>query len=79
MTAVDLTVRFAPTIRSGSFRRCLKGNQPNRSSGHFQLPIEEKLKHHIIDGERIGLEDSLKAALKKYPPLEIITTFCLTA
>ena len=29
------------------------------------LPIEEKLKHHIIDGERIGLEDSLKVSARK--------------
>ena len=41
------------------------------------LPIEEKLKHHIIDGERIGLEDSLKVALEKYPPLEIINDLLL--
>ena len=41
------------------------------------LPIEEKLKHHIIDGEKIGLEDSLKAALEKYPPLEIINEILL--
>ncbi len=41
------------------------------------LSIEEKLKHHIIDGERIGLEDSLKTALEKYPPLEIINDILL--
>ncbi len=41
------------------------------------LPIEEKLKHHIIDGERIGLEDSLKAALEKYQPLDIINDILL--
>jgi len=41
------------------------------------LPIEDKLKHHIIDGERIGLEDSLKTALEKYPPLEIINDILL--
>lgn len=41
------------------------------------LPIEEKLKHHIIDGERIGLEDSLKVALETYPPLEIINDILL--
>ncbi len=41
------------------------------------LPIEEKLKHHIIDGERIGLEDSLKVAMEKYPPLEIINDILL--
>ncbi|MBX7055333.1 MAG: methionine synthase [Pyrinomonadaceae bacterium] len=41
------------------------------------LPIEEKLKHHIIDGERIGLEDSLRTALEKYDPLEIINDILL--
>jgi 5-methyltetrahydrofolate--homocysteine methyltransferase len=41
------------------------------------LPIEERLKQHIIDGERIGLEDALKLALNTYQPLEIINTFLL--
>src|SRR5207247_9509360 len=41
------------------------------------LPVEEKLKHHIIDGEKIGLEDALKEALEKYPPLEIINNILL--
>lgn len=41
------------------------------------LPVEERLKQHIIDGERIGLDDSLTEALKSYPPLEIINTFLL--
>lgn len=41
------------------------------------LPIEERLKQHIIDGERIGLEDALKLALEQYPPLQIINTFLL--
>ncbi len=41
------------------------------------LPIEEKLKHHIIDGERIGLEDSLNVALEKYEPLYIINDLLL--
>ncbi|MCC5620262.1 methionine synthase [Nostoc sp. CHAB 5715] len=41
------------------------------------LPIEERLKRHIIDGERIGLEEHLKKALEEYPPLEIINTFLL--
>ncbi|ARV62248.1 methionine synthase [Nostocales cyanobacterium HT-58-2] len=41
------------------------------------LPIEERLKRHIIDGERIGLEEQLAKALEKYPPLEIINTFLL--
>ncbi len=41
------------------------------------LPVEERLKRHIIDGERIGLETQLNKALEKYPPLSIINTFLL--
>lgn len=41
------------------------------------LPVEERLKRHIIDGERIGLEEQLAKALEKHPPLAIINTFLL--
>jgi 5-methyltetrahydrofolate--homocysteine methyltransferase len=41
------------------------------------LSTEEKLKHHIIDGEKIGLEDNLKIALEKYPALEIVNDILL--
>jgi len=47
------------------------------SSENKNLTIEESLKNHIIDGEKIGLEDQLNKALKKYKPLEIINTFLL--
>ncbi len=41
------------------------------------LPVEERLKQHIIDGERIGLEPALQEALANHPPLTIINTFLL--
>lgn len=41
------------------------------------LPVDQRLKQHIIDGERIGLEASLDEALQSYPPLQIINTFLL--
>ncbi|EDY38775.1 methionine synthase [Cyanobium sp. PCC 7001] len=41
------------------------------------LPVEERLKQHIIDGERIGLETALDEALQTYPALHIINTFLL--
>ena len=41
------------------------------------LPVEERLKEHIIEGEKIGLEDSLKQALEKYSPLDIINNILL--
>lgn len=39
--------------------------------------VEERLKNHIIDGEKIGLEDELKTALEKYPALDIINNILL--
>ena len=47
------------------------------SSENKNLTLEESLKNHIIDGEKIGLEDQLNKALKQYKPLEIINTFLL--
>jgi 5-methyltetrahydrofolate--homocysteine methyltransferase len=41
------------------------------------LPVEERLKQHIIDGERIGLEPALEEGLSQYKPLEIVNTFLL--
>uniref|UniRef100_UPI0040496434 vitamin B12 dependent-methionine synthase activation domain-containing protein n=1 Tax=Cyanobium sp. TaxID=2164130 RepID=UPI0040496434 len=41
------------------------------------LPVEERLKQHIIDGERIGLELALNEALENYGALQIINTFLL--
>ena len=42
------------------------------------LPIDQRLKQHIIDGERIGLEDALKVALDAgHKALEIVNTFLL--
>jgi 5-methyltetrahydrofolate--homocysteine methyltransferase len=39
--------------------------------------VEERLRNHIIDGEKIGLEDELKTALKSYPALDIINNILL--
>jgi 5-methyltetrahydrofolate--homocysteine methyltransferase len=41
------------------------------------LPVEERLKRHVIDGERIGLDTALKQAMEKYPPLDIINIYLL--
>ncbi len=42
-----------------------------------KLPLEERLTRHIIDGERIGLDQVLALALEKYPPLDIINIYLL--
>jgi 5-methyltetrahydrofolate--homocysteine methyltransferase len=39
--------------------------------------VEERLKNHIIDGEKIGLEDELRTALERYSALEIINDILL--
>jgi 5-methyltetrahydrofolate--homocysteine methyltransferase len=41
------------------------------------LPVEERLKRHIIDGEKLGLEDNLNLALEKYSALDIINNILL--
>jgi len=39
--------------------------------------VAERLKNHIIDGEKIGLEDELKVALEKHSALDIINNILL--
>src|SRR5436190_3825915 len=39
--------------------------------------VEERLKNHIIDGEKIGLEGELKTALESYSALDIINNILL--
>jgi 5-methyltetrahydrofolate--homocysteine methyltransferase len=39
--------------------------------------VEERLKNHIIDGEKIGLESELQTALEKHPALDIINNILL--
>lgn len=41
------------------------------------VSIEEKLKHRIIDGDKIGLQTDLDEALKKYSALDIINNILL--
>ncbi len=41
------------------------------------LPLEERLRRHIIDGEKKGLESSLSEALTRYPALEIVNDHLL--
>jgi 5-methyltetrahydrofolate--homocysteine methyltransferase len=41
------------------------------------LPVEERLKRHVIDGEKQGLEDDLNLALGNYSALDIINDILL--
>jgi len=62
----------------GEFTRLFEGKTAQSIKPDISnLPVEERLKEHIIEGEKIGLEDSLKEALDKYPPLDIINNILL--
>ena len=62
----------------GELTTMFEGVSAKRDKGvDVSLPIEERLKQHVIDGERIGLEDALKEAMQKYPPLDIVNIYLL--
>ncbi|AFY74024.1 methionine synthase (B12-dependent) [Synechococcus sp. PCC 7502] len=62
----------------GEFTKLFEGVTTKRDkSQDDNLPIEEKLKRHIIDGERLGLEQNLAIALNTYAPLDIINNLLL--
>ena len=42
-----------------------------------ELPLEERLQKHIIDGEKKGLAETLEDARDTYPPLDIINDHLL--
>ena len=48
-----------------------------RKRGLADLPLEERLQRHIVDGDDAGLDDSLNDALKTYSPLDIINDHLL--
>ncbi|MDP4230403.1 MAG: vitamin B12 dependent-methionine synthase activation domain-containing protein [Bacteroidota bacterium] len=53
-----------------------KSTKSERSS-YEGMPVEERLKKRIIDGDKIGLDSDLAEALKGYPALDIINTILL--
>jgi 5-methyltetrahydrofolate--homocysteine methyltransferase len=54
-----------------------EGAETAKTEIQDNLPIEEKLKRHIIDGEKRDLTAHLDEALTKYPPLDIINDILL--
>ncbi len=62
----------------GELTTLFEGKTTKRDrSNDKNLPIEDRLKQHIIDGERIGLAEALDEALQQYPPLDIVNIFLL--
>jgi 5-methyltetrahydrofolate--homocysteine methyltransferase len=68
---------YDPLIRLTELFAGVSAKDARSGASLADLPIEERLKQHIIDGERIGLDDALKLALETYKPLHIINTFLL--
>jgi len=54
-----------------------KKTEKRDTSNDINLPIEEKLKNRIIDGDKIGIDSELEEGLKKYSALEIINDILL--
>ena len=62
----------------GEFTTMFEGVKTKALKKDFStLPVEERLKQHIIDGEKIGLEEQLTVALERYPALDIVNTILL--
>ncbi len=49
----------------------------NAGKNENDLPVEERLKRRIIDGNKIGIEQHLDEAMQKYKPLQIINEILL--
>ncbi|MFN2577564.1 MAG: methionine synthase [Pyrinomonadaceae bacterium] len=62
----------------GEFTTLFEGVKAKASAKKSKgATVEERLKNHIIDGEKIGLEDELNTALEKYSALDIINNILL--
>jgi 5-methyltetrahydrofolate--homocysteine methyltransferase len=62
----------------GEFTKLFEGVKAKASARKSKgETVEERLKNHIIDGEKIGLEDELRTALESYSALDIINNILL--
>ncbi len=62
----------------GEFTRLFEGVKAKATTREAKgETVEERLKNHIIDGEKIGLEDELRTALESYSALDIINNILL--
>src|SRR5438132_1588740 len=62
----------------GDFTKLFEGvTAKSRTKASKGATVEERLRNHIIDGEKIGLEDELKTALETYLALDIINNILL--
>ena len=66
-----------PLLRFISVFEGLEGDKTEARKDLSLLPLDERLKTRIIDGNRNGMEADLDEAMAKWPPLEIVNTSLL--
>lgn len=67
---------YDPLIELMNYYAAAKAG-PDREESIESLSLEDRLKKRIVDGDKIGIDDDLKKALKEYPPLQIINEILL--
>ncbi|GIW18213.1 MAG: methionine synthase [Tepidiforma sp.] len=81
-TALDLIYDrrregYDPLTRFISLFETAEKEKPAASASAARLPVEERLRRRIIDGDRRGLHDDLDEALARFDPLTIINEHLL--
>ena len=75
-TNAELNCTYDPLVLFMAHYADAKSTTTEKSS-YEGMPVEERLKKRIIDGDKIGLDSDLNEALKSYPALDIINTILL--
>ncbi len=76
MTKDNKKLLYDPLIELMNYFSAKPAEQTQKAVSD-NLPMEEQLKKHIIDGEKQNLEEHLRSALEKHTPLYIINTILL--
>ena len=74
----DVCIYDPLTVLTSAFDGVSTKQARDNKDAFDKLTLEDKLKQHIIEGEKIGLNKSLELALEKYQPLEIINNYLLS-
>ncbi|MES4792625.1 MAG: methionine synthase, partial [Chloroflexota bacterium] len=82
-TALDLIYDrrregYDPLTHFISLFESAEQKKPAATTSAARLPVEERLRRRIIDGDRRGLHDDLDEALARYDPLTIINEYLLS-
>ena len=72
----ELNCTYDPLVEFMAHYADAKSTKTEKSS-YEGMPVEERLKKRIIDGDKIGLDSDLAEGLKSYPALEIINDILL--